>query len=80
MLYLKLLKLRYRVFKLRCRTKGQIMYKNVGVGGQPPATGCKAGMQLPPRILPVINGSSLHETDLNCHTICLYSTALPISV
>ena len=34
------------------------MYKNVGVGGRPPATGCKAGMQLPPLILPVINGRS----------------------
>ena len=58
MLCLKLLKLRHRVLKLRCRTKGQIMYKNVGVGGRPPATGCKAGMQLPPLILPVINGRS----------------------
>ena len=55
MLCLKLLKLRHRVLKLRCRTKGQIMYKNVGVGGRPPATGCK----LPPMILPVIiNGRS----------------------
>jgi hypothetical protein len=50
-LCLKLLKLRDRVLKLRCRTKGQIVYKNVGVGGRPPATGCKAGMQLPPLIL-----------------------------
>jgi len=58
MLCLKLLKLRDRVLKLQCRTKGQIMYKNVGVGGRPPATGCKAGMQLPPLILPVINGRS----------------------
>ncbi len=48
---LNLLKLLRHVLKLRCRTKGQIMYKNVGVGGQPPATACKAGMQLPPRVL-----------------------------
>ncbi len=48
------------------------MYKNVGVGGRPPATGCKAGMHLSPsplRNLPVINGRSLHETDRNCHAI-----------
>ncbi len=74
MLCLKLLKLRYRVLKLRCCTKGQIMYKKVGVGGRPPATGCKAGMQLPP------SRDQRPFFDRNCHAICLYSTALPISV
>ena len=82
-LCLKLLKLRCRVLKLRCRTKGQIMYKNVGVGGLPPATGCKAGMQLPPLILPVINGRSnsvlcMKLTQLYSCLSNLYSTALPI--
>jgi hypothetical protein len=64
------------------------MYKNVGVGGRPPAKGCKAGMQLPPsrlRNLPVINGSarhSLHETDAQlsvCITVLCLSQSKSIS-
>ncbi len=78
MLCLKLLKLRHRVLKLRCRTKGQIMYKNVGVGGRPPATGCKAGMQLPPLILPVINGRSNGVLCMKLITIATLSVCIAL--
>jgi hypothetical protein len=50
--------------------KGTYVYKNIGVGGRPPATGCKAGMQLPPSHLinlAVINGSARASSLFSCN-------------